>query len=179
MSGAKLRLRPWMVLVLVALAGLVYLPTLKHEFVWDDHWMVGDNKDLDAATPFGFFGQSYTHAWASQGMGPHAYYRPLTVASFWLEKTMWGRGPFGFHLSNVVLNAVAGILVALLFMESFGLSWVALLASLVFALHAAQAKRGQILTLDNAWVFWLNSHHGEVAESAVSRGLVSCHLPGQ
>ena len=124
----------------MALAGLVYLPTLKHDFVWDDHWMVGDNKDLDAATPFAFFGQSYTHAWASQGMGPHAYYRPLPVVSFWLEKTVWGGGPVGFHLSNVVMNAVAGILVALLFMELLGSMSVALLAGLVFVLHAAHVE---------------------------------------
>ncbi len=125
---------------MVVLAGLVYLPALKHDFVWDDHWMVADNKDLDAATPFGFFGQNFTHAWASQGMGPHAYYRPLPVASFWLEKRMWGGGPTGFHLSNVVMNVVAGILVALLFMELLGSLSIALLASLAFALHAAHVE---------------------------------------
>jgi Flp pilus assembly protein TadD len=124
----------------VALAGLVYLPSLKHDFVWDDQWMIAENKDLDAATPFGFFGQSFTHAWASQGMGPQAYYRPVPVTSFWLEKTMWGGGPVGFHRSNVVMNAVAGILVALLFMELLGSVSLALLASLAFALHAAHVE---------------------------------------
>jgi Flp pilus assembly protein TadD len=122
------------------LAGLVYLPCLKHDFVWDDHELVASNKDLDASTPFALFGQSFTHWWATQGLGPNSYYRPLPMASFWLEKRAWGPKPAGFHLSNMVMNMVAGVLVALMFVELLGSPGPALLASLAFALHAAHVE---------------------------------------
>jgi hypothetical protein len=133
-------MRPWHVVVIVVLVGLVYLPSLKHDFVWEEHTLIAENRDLDAPTPLVLFGQSFTHAWAVQGLGPHSYYRPLPMASFWLEKTLWGAKPMGFHLTNVVLNAVAGVLVALLFMELLGSLWTALLASLAFALQAAHVE---------------------------------------
>jgi Flp pilus assembly protein TadD len=130
----------WLAVAVALLAGIIYLPAMKYGFVWDDHVLVVDNQGLARATPLAFFGQSFTHWWASQGMGPHAYYRPLPVLSFWLEKKLWGPEPMGFHLTNIILNSAVSALVALLFAAMLGSGWPALLAGLAFALHASHVE---------------------------------------
>ncbi len=137
------RLKPRQVLLaagIVAIAGLLYLPTLRYDFVWDDKALIVENQDLMSPTPFPLFGQSFTHWWAKQGFIPHSYYRPLVVSSLWLDRKLWGARPFGFHLTNVLLNCGVGVLVALLLAEMLASFWPALLGGLAFALHPAHVE---------------------------------------
>jgi len=123
-----------LLVVLPLLASLVYLPTLRYGFVWDDRALVVDNPELAAAGPVQFFSQSFTHWWAKRGLGPHAYYRPLVVTSLWVDRQVWGPNPTGFHLTNVLWNSLATTLAVLVLAEVIGWSWPALLAGLAFAL---------------------------------------------
>ncbi len=137
------RLKPRAVLLaagIVALAGLSYLPTLRYDFVWDDKALIVENQDLLAPAPFGFFGQSFTHWWAKQGLVPNSYYRPLVVSSFWLDRKLWGARPFGFHLTNLLLNCGVGVLVVLLLAEMLASFWPVLLGGLAFALHPTHVE---------------------------------------
>ncbi|MBN2465499.1 tetratricopeptide repeat protein [candidate division WOR-3 bacterium] len=125
---------------IVALAGLLYLPTLNYGFVSDDMTLIVQNQDLQASTPFGFFGQSYTHWRSTQGLSPHAYYRPLVISSFWLDLRLWSMRPFGFHLTNVLLNCAVGVLVVLVLVGMLASFWPALLGGLAFVLHSAHVE---------------------------------------
>ena len=137
------RLTPRQVLFaagIVALAGLLYLPTLRYDFVWDDRGLITENRDLLAPAPFEFFGQSFTHWWANQGRIPHQYYRPLVVSSFWLDQKLWGLRPLGFHLTSVLLNCGVGVLVVLVLAEMLASFWPVLLGGLAFALHPTHVE---------------------------------------
>ncbi len=138
------RLEPKRVLLaagIVALLGLLYLPTLKYGFVWDDVDLIVKNQDLQASTPIAFFGQSYTHWPATHGaVLPNAYYRPLVISSFWLDRNLWGLSPSGFHLTNVLLNCVDCALVVLVLAGMLASFWPALLAGVAFALHTAHVE---------------------------------------
>ena len=137
------RLTPRQVLIaagIVALAGLLYLPTLRYDFVWDDRGLITENKDLLAPAPFGFFGQSFTHWWANEGRIPHQYYRPLVVSSLWLDRKLWGLKPFGYHLTSVLLNCGVGILVVLVLAEMLASFWSVMLGGLAFALHPTHVE---------------------------------------
>jgi len=124
----------------VALAGLLYLPTLRYDFVWDDRGLVAENQDLLAPAPFEFFGQSFTHWWANEGRIPHQYYRPLVVSSLWLDRKLWDLRPFGYHLTSVLLNCGVGILVVLVLAEMLAAFWPVLLGGLAFALHPTHVE---------------------------------------
>lgn len=137
------RPEPRLVLVaagIVALAGLLYLPTLDYGFVSDDMTLIVQNQDLQVSTPFGFFGQSFTHWRSTQGLSPHAYYRPLVISSFWFDLRFWGMSPFGFHLTNVLLNCAVGVLVALVLFQMLVSFWPALIGGLAFAWHTAHVE---------------------------------------
>jgi Flp pilus assembly protein TadD len=137
------RLTPRQLLIaagIVALAGLLYLPTLRYDFVWDDRGLIAENQDLLAPAPFEFFGQSFTHWWANEGRIPHQYYRPLVVSSLWLDRKLWDLRPFGYHLTSVLLNCGVGILVVLVLAEMLASFWPVLLGGLAFALHPTHVE---------------------------------------
>jgi Flp pilus assembly protein TadD len=116
------------------LAGLVYLPTLKYDFVWDDKTLIQENPDLDVRNPVELMGRSFAVVQASGEWQRNQYYRPLVSLSLWSDKRLWGLNPFGYHLTNVLLNVLAAVLVALLLSRMLPF-FPALLGGLAFALH--------------------------------------------
>ncbi len=66
-------------------------------------------------------------------LGATQQYYPLLHSAFWLEHRLWGDAVFGYHLTNVLLHALAALLVVAI-MRRLGLrgAW---LAAFIFALH--------------------------------------------
>jgi len=144
MAGGRLSRRVRLALVLVGLAGLVYLPTLRYGFAWDDQMLIAENPNLLAPNPVALFKETFWPDHSGEG-----YYRPLVMASFWVERHAWGLNPFGFHLTSVVLNCLAGALAALLLAVLFRRTrdgapsdgfWPALLGGLAFVLHPTHVE---------------------------------------
>jgi tetratricopeptide (TPR) repeat protein len=67
------------------------------------------------------------------------YYRPLTVASYLLDRALGGGGPFAYHLSVVLAHAIAAALVCVFAGQLLGTATAAtfgaVLAGLLFAVH--------------------------------------------
>jgi len=92
-------------LVLVLVAVIFYIPALKAGFVWDDDALT--NNPLIKSSWEGFKG-----IWLKPSIIPReAHYWPLVYTSFWLEYRLWSFHPAGYHLVNVVLHALNGLLV--------------------------------------------------------------------
>jgi Flp pilus assembly protein TadD len=87
-----------------ALAGLTlaaHAPALPAGFVWDDDAYVTENAVLaDAA--------GLARIWLEPGATPQYY--PLTFTTLWLEHAAWGTAPLGYHVVNLLLHALAAIL---------------------------------------------------------------------
>jgi len=120
--------------LLVALA--VHARTVAFGFTGldDRDLVVGDQAFLaNPASLLRVLGRSYLHV-----VDPsHVYWRPLVTASYVLDAQWSGVRPWGFHATNVLLDAVASVLVlALLRRFAIGRG-VALAAALVFAVHPA------------------------------------------
>jgi protein O-mannosyl-transferase len=120
--------------LLVALA--VHARTIAFGFTGldDRDLVVGDQAFLaNPASLLRVFGRSYLHV-----VDPsHAYWRPLVTASYVLDAQWSGARPWGYHATNVVLHAIASVLVLAL-LRRFALGrGVALVAALVFAVHPA------------------------------------------
>jgi len=140
----RLRTRPGMALVLgaVALASvLLYIPTMDFGFVWDDTSLIVENPQLAESTPWSLFGRTFWSGAAEPPEGgARTFYRPLVMFSFWADMHLAGANPAFFHVVNIVLNAIACILVALIIWEILHSGVWAALGGLLFATHPAHVE---------------------------------------
>ena len=109
------------VLLLVAIC---YGNTLGNDFVWDDR--------LSALTP----ASAATILTRRTG----AYYRPVVMLSFAADRTLWGRNPVGWHVTNVACHAAVAWLVGTLAVALGTTGGVALASALLFAAHPVQTE---------------------------------------
>ncbi|MGH9750908.1 MAG: protein O-mannosyl-transferase TMTC1-related protein, partial [Candidatus Polarisedimenticolia bacterium] len=119
-------------------AALLYLPTLRHDFVFDDHAVIGLNPLLqDART----MPRVLLSPWWNTGSHRGLLYRPLTSLSFAADRALaGGLRPAWFHAVNVVLHALATLLVTRLAIQILpGLAGPAA-AGLLFAVHPVHVE---------------------------------------
>jgi hypothetical protein len=95
--------RDWLFGVCLVLITLVaYGPAWSAGFIWDDDAYLTHNSLLTA--PDGL-----QRIWFSL-QSPSQYF-PLTYTTFYLERTLWGLNPAGYHMINLLLHAANAVLV--------------------------------------------------------------------
>jgi len=87
---------------LVLLTLVVYHAAARNGYVWDDDLHLSRNEAVQAAG-------GLRDIWFRVGATPQYY--PLTFTSFWIEHRIWGLHPAGYHVVNVLLHALCGLLV--------------------------------------------------------------------
>lgn len=114
---------------IVLLTVLVYLPVTRCAYVWDDNVNITQNQMLRSVNGLV---QTWTNVTANQ------QYYPLTYTSFWIEYHLWGLKPLGYHLDNMLLQALAALFLWLVLRRlSVPGAW---LAAAVFAIHPLQVE---------------------------------------
>ena len=121
-------------LILTAAIG-VGTATLGNDYVFDDHMLLGGSAPLivgDAP----FLSAFTSRYWGSAPeASPTELYRPVTIASLGLTARLAGSGPTWMHAVNILLHAATAVMAYLLVRALFGRPWLALLSSLIVAVH--------------------------------------------
>ena len=87
--------------VSLALAAfLIYLPTLRSGFIWDDIQLLANPYQV-GSNPYAFF------------FGGGVYYRPFLRLSMLFDYGLWHLAPAGYHLTNLLLHTGNSLLVFL------------------------------------------------------------------
>ncbi len=122
-----------------------WLPSLPGGFVYDDGPLIEQNERI--RSPANLRAIWLTDWWAGRRgdtfvPNPHRdrLYRPLTLQTLALDRAVWGLHPAGYHAVNVLLNAVAALLVWRLATRWWGDARAGLWAGLIFAIHPAHAE---------------------------------------
>ncbi|MFQ5591279.1 MAG: tetratricopeptide repeat protein [Phycisphaerae bacterium] len=116
-------------LLLVAITVTTYIPATRCGFIWDDDSYVEKNEVL--LTPEGL-----SRIWLE--IGATAQYYPLAYTTYWLEHRLWELDPTGYHVVNILLHALAALLLwRLLRLLQVPGAW---LAAAVFALHPVHVQ---------------------------------------
>ena len=63
------------------------------------------------------------------------FYRPIASLSYAIDYALWGLTPFGYHLTTLVLHAIAVVLVAVVVIEITNRPGVGYLTAVLFAVH--------------------------------------------
>ncbi len=128
MSASKAD-RAWALLLVAAVAGAAYLSVLPAGFTWDDSTHTLSNPAIFSFRPAHFFTVGY---WDREFAYP-GLYRPFHALTLALDYAVWKDAAFGYHLTNVLLHAIASMAVAWLVAVCSGRWRAAVLAGLVFA----------------------------------------------
>jgi tetratricopeptide (TPR) repeat protein len=85
---------------LIVLPVVAYMPALHGGPLWDDDTYVFNNREVIRDGMLG-------RIWFGTAM---EQYYPLTLTAFWVQWRLWGQDTTGYHLVNVLLHGLAGIL---------------------------------------------------------------------
>lgn len=110
---------------LFAAAFIAHFPATQAGYIWDDDIQLYRN-------PFILESGGLYKFWFSTESPD---YWPLTSSSFWLEWQIWGDSPTPYHVTNIILHALASVLLWRV-LKRLGLHETgALLGGLLFAVH--------------------------------------------
>ncbi len=177
------RTSPKWPLLCALVAVLVHWHALGNQFALDDVRLVESNPAIESLAHLPrLFVEPY---WNIPGEN-YGLYRPLTIASFNLNRAVFGTGPFGFHLVNVLLHAAVASLVWLALRRAGTRYGTALMGGLLFAvlpIHteavANIAGRAELLAamfVLAAWIAHRRANEGGALARRWQLGAASLYL---
>ncbi len=131
-NRSKLSLFIAIFFILVLSCAAAYSNSLHNPFIWDDDALVVKNPLLGSWSnlPKAFTSDLYPGVTAGSN-----FYRPLQTISYMWDYHFWQLDPFGYHLSNIILQALVSFLVFLFTRIILKDTKIAFAAALLFALN--------------------------------------------
>lgn len=122
------------ILILIILSFTIYSNSLFNSFVWVDHTQIIQKEHIiqDVNGLVNVF-SSGMPGFSSLIKG--GYYRPIINLAYSIDYWIWGLNPLGFHLTNVLLHTLTGILLYLLLIRVLALEPVAFFSVVFFLAH--------------------------------------------
>ncbi len=122
--------------LIVSVTAACYANSLAGEFVADDLVVVAGDARIRSGSALA---RALVTSYWGEGYG-NGLYRPLVTASFALNYALGRLAPWGYHLFNVLLHAVNGLLVYRLARHYTGRWPLSLFTSLLFAAHPVHTE---------------------------------------
>jgi tetratricopeptide (TPR) repeat protein len=121
-------------LLLLLWTTILYFPALSNPFVYDDQSQIAENPNINNPRAVLVYFRQPSAFDQAFGPQPGSFYRPLFWLSLMIDNKISGRSPEFFHATNVLIHAVNGILIFLIFRRWFtgllplmaGLAWLSL-----------------------------------------------------
>jgi hypothetical protein len=115
-------------------AAALYLPTLGADFAWDSQIQVRydtfihDLRNLPAVLSLRVL-----------GMDVIDFNRPTQLLSLMTDAALWGKHPFGYHLTSVLLHTTVTVLL-FTFCRRLTSTWCAFAAAILYAVHPVNCE---------------------------------------
>lgn len=133
------------ILCIITAVVLSFLPALKNDFVdWDDTGMFVQN--------FNYRGLAWPNIKWMFTTTHYAHYHPITWLTLGLDYKIWGMNPMGYHLGNIIFQALNGVLAYWLIKKILQrtqfsstlskelLCWSSAIGALLFAIHPLRVE---------------------------------------
>jgi Flp pilus assembly protein TadD len=161
------RRKVWLALGAGVLAAAVYPGSLGCGFTFDDQSIVVGNPLVRQAD--GLPRLVASHYWIAEARRSNLY-RPLTVATYWLDFRLFGDSPRGYHFINLMVHGAVTSLLFLLFFRLSGSELASVVAAILFAVHPIHteavvniAGRAELLAALFVLGAWLQRHRPWIA----------------
>jgi tetratricopeptide (TPR) repeat protein len=110
----------WIIGLLIVVGVVAFLPTLKCEFIFDDRALVENNPLLRGA---GGIKEVLTSG------------RTLRMITLVVDHALWGMNPPGYHVTNIILHVLTGLMVFWVFRRITGQTIIPMVLALIFLCH--------------------------------------------
>ena len=138
--------------IVAAVAAAIYLPILTADFVYDDVSQILIDNYIHKPVHF-----AEVLSLSSMKKDIIDNNRPAMVLSLMIDSLLWGRNPFGYHLTNLLLHSLCSAMVFLLlygvlcrlFVQSdknIGALWAAFTTAILFAIHPVNSEAVCVVT---------------------------------
>jgi protein O-mannosyl-transferase len=124
-------------LCLATVVFAVYSPTLKFQFVLDDHRFTGDPRIQFPDHVWDYFAN---YVWAQFTGGPPSFYRPLFLVWLRTNFILSAMSPAGWHALSIAKHLAVAVLLGFLVLRLLRDRIAALVAATLFAVHPAQTE---------------------------------------
>ncbi|MBP7056305.1 MAG: tetratricopeptide repeat protein [Candidatus Omnitrophica bacterium] len=123
--------------IIVLACFAVYSTSFGNTFIFDDIGQILNNEGIKS---FKNIPAVFTHhltffASKSTDQDQGKFYRPIQSITLMLDNLLWGKEPFGYHLTNTMLHAIVCVLAFFFFLKITDRFWVSLMAGLLYAVH--------------------------------------------
>ena len=131
----------WIVLLGVLVTVLaVYANGLNGDFCYDENLVILRNDNVqDPDRILSLWSDTYWGSSVESSLDSRGW-RPLTIFTFHVNARLGGKDPFGFHLANVILHALASILLFLSLVRLRLPRLASATAAFLFAVHAVHTE---------------------------------------
>lgn len=131
MPKSRLRLFIFVFLIISGLCAVFYSNSLLAPFIWDDEALIVKNPVIRSplSLPKAFTSDLYSQAGYSSN-----FYRPLQTISYIWDYHFWQLDPFGYHLTNIILQILVAFLVFLFILAIISEEKIAFATAILFAL---------------------------------------------
>ncbi len=135
-------------LALIFFGLLAFFNAIRHPFVHDDVVFILKNPHI---TELNHWTEAFKLPAASDGI--NTYYRPVLEIIYRLEYHFFGPHPFGFHLFNIIVHIINGLLLFCLLLKLDLPERIAWAVSLLFLIHPVQTEAvACIAGISNLWM---------------------------
>ena len=126
------------IFLITVLGLIIYANSLTGQFIWDDDFLVKNNLYIRS---WHNLGKIFTeNMWTGGGIINADYYRPLPMASYLIDYSVWGLNVIGYHLANILLHILVALCVYWLVSILFSNKLLSLLSGIFFVSHPVQTE---------------------------------------
>jgi len=125
-----MKIKFFVFILITTICFLAYFNSLANPFIWDDQALVVKNTLIRSVQnlPLTFTNDLYFGVTIGSN-----FYRPLQTISYIFDYHFWQLNPFGYHLTNIILQAAVSFLVFLLVFKLLSNLAVSIAAAALFA----------------------------------------------
>lgn len=130
---AEKKFNKLLLLPLILITAVIYMKSLSNQFIttWDDHGYVSENPDIKTLHGDSI-GYTLKNTFSSYVLGN---YHPITMLTYCIEYSKYGLNPKPYHVTNLIIHILNGLLVFYFIWLLTGQQWVAFITALLFAIH--------------------------------------------
>ena len=127
-----------LIIIIISAGFIAYSSSLKGDFIWDDEYLVKENAYIKN---WAHINKIVSGKMSTKNVtSAFRFYRPLQLLTYSIDYSIWKMNSLGYHVTNVLLHALAGVALFWLINLMLGSCLIAFLTALLFVVNPVNTE---------------------------------------